>query len=82
MTGARLNPVHHSVRKRGKIKPNNMARAEMSAEQYETLLNVALKIFADCSNVGQSFNDAILAVYISGLEHGARSNMEIEYVQE
>lgn len=32
-----------------------------------------LSIFTDAVNVGNSFQDALLAVYLSGLEHGSVS---------
>lgn len=35
------------------------------------LTEVALSIWADCTNAGQPFQAALLAVYLSGLQHGA-----------
>ena len=31
---------------------------------------IALSIFTDCVNDGKTFQDAILAVYLSGIHHG------------
>lgn len=37
----------------------------------ETLTNIALRVFADCTNSGVGFQDALLAIYLSGLQHGS-----------
>jgi len=71
-----LRPVHYSVRKVGKLKPQNMTRIDMPHEQTERLSQVALDIFTDCSNVGQGFADSLLAVYLSGLHHGSEARSE------
>lgn len=39
-------------------------------ETREMLTCVAMDIFADCTNAGVPFQDAITAIYLSGLEHG------------
>lgn len=48
----------------------------MQREQYEALVNVAVSIFTDCTNVGVSFQDSLLAVYLSGLQHGYATTQE------
>jgi len=68
-----VNTIHHSIRQstKGKIKPNNMSKAPaMDEETRDGLSNIALSIFTDSVNSGQYFQDAILAVYLSGLENG------------
>ena len=70
MTNTAIAPVHHSVAGK-RILPRQMERLSMDREKYEAGVNIALSIFADCTNVGVSFQDALLAIYISGLNHGA-----------
>lgn len=67
-----LVPLHQSVRRlRGLSTPINMASITLTPEQSEAMQRIALGIFADCSNRGLAFSDALMAVYLSGLEHGA-----------
>lgn len=65
-----LHPVHHSVIRRGRISPNRMDRVAIPDEMRETLTRIALDIFTDMSNANGSFQDAVLAIYLSGLQHG------------
>ena len=77
MRNVQIHPPHHSIRKSaGQIKPSNMDRADMSEDQYNTMSRVALSIFADCLNAGIGLNDALLAVYLSGLNHGSEAKGE------
>jgi hypothetical protein len=67
---AELAPLHPSVRKlRGSSTPLNMSVMTVSHEQSEAMQKIALGIFADCSNRGLAFSDALAAIYLSGLEH-------------
>mgnify|MGYP001087310009 CR=1 FL=1 len=70
MTDATIHPIHHSLDGK-RITPRNMDRLNMDREHYEAGVRIALSVFADCTNVGVSFQDAILAVYLTGLQHGA-----------
>jgi len=73
-----IHPIHHSLYHarviggpKVRLKPRNMAKCKMPSEAHrEALTNIALEIFADCTNVGVPFQDALLAIYLSGLEHG------------
>lgn len=66
-----LEPLHQSVRRlRGMSTPINMSAVTLTPEQSEVLQRIALSIFTDCSNRGVAFSDALMAVYLSGLEHG------------
>lgn len=66
-----LAPLHQSVRRlRGMNTPINMTAIMLKPEQSEAMQRIALSIFADCSNRGLAFSDALMAVYLSGLEHG------------
>lgn len=42
----------------------------MPCELSEGLTQIAIDIFTDCVNVGVPFQEALCAVYLSGLEHG------------
>lgn len=64
-----LRAVHRSM-VGGRRIPYNMETIKVPHEVREGLTNVALSIFTDCCNANCSFQDAILAVYLSGLEHG------------
>jgi len=70
-----IQPVHHSL-KGLRTTPYSMARTSMDREHYESMVNVAVSIFTDCTNVGVSFQDSILAIYLSGLHHGAALTKE------
>lgn len=70
MTDATIHPIHHSLAGK-RITPRRMDRLNMDREHYEVGISIALSVFADCTNVGVSFQDALLAVYLSGLQHGA-----------
>lgn len=77
---ATLHPLHHSieaVKARGaSVLPRNMTAVAMPPEDKAALLIAALDIFCDCINVGTTFQDSLLAVYLSGIEHGARLQAE------
>lgn len=64
-----LHPVHTSVIKRGRITPNRMDRITIPDEMRTVMTRIALDIFTDMSNANGSFQDALLAIYLSGLQH-------------
>ena len=69
--GVSIRSVHPSLRARGhRPRPMGMERLAISHEQAAALDQISMSIFADCVNVGVSFQAAISAVYLSGLEHG------------
>ena len=67
-----IRVIHRSLLPRQIRKPRNMERLRMDEATRETLHEVCMSIFVDCTNVGVPFQDAVLAVYLSGLEHGLR----------
>lgn len=72
MTKRALYPAHHSVAgARILPRPQGMDRVRIPHEIRATLSNVALDIFTDMSNSNRSFQDALLAIYLSGLAHGS-----------
>lgn len=65
-----IQPLHYSVHGLRRT-PRNMTTITMpSPEMKETLTQVALDIFTDCANAGVPFQEALLAVYLSGLQQG------------
>jgi hypothetical protein len=75
MSRITIGPIHYSLAGK-RMLPRHMERLGMDREHYEAGVNIALSIFADCTNVGVSFQDALLAVYLSGLNHGASLSQE------
>ena len=65
-----IRPIHHSITGKPRM-PANMTHAKMQSEDKERLTNMVLEMFTDCVNVGQPFQVALLAIYLSGLQHGA-----------
>lgn len=82
MPGVELHPVHFSIRamlaKGTKFKPRAMSSVRMARDDYEAMQRVAMEIFADCTNVGVPFQEAIAAVYLSGLQNGSELRKEIK----
>lgn len=72
-----LHPVHFSVRGRNVI-PRDMERFPCEPEVHDALTRVACNIFTDVSNAGHSFQDALTAIYLSGLMHGAHVKGELD----
>lgn len=74
-----LSPLHNSVRRlRGLSTPSNMDAVTLTPEQSEAVQEIALSIFADCSNRGIAFSDALTAVYLSGVEHGVSGSKDCQ----
>lgn len=66
---AELHPIHHSI-PLGGITPRRMSKIRMTPEESAFVEKFALSIFSDCVNAGRTFQDAITACYLSGLENG------------
>ena len=73
----RLNSEHHRISnfdfrlaRRGLV-PRSQERVKLTEGTKEHLGALALDIFTQASNHGQVFQEALLAVYLSGLNHGA-----------
>lgn len=69
-----IHPIHHSLYPRGVRIPYDMQRVAVPRDTGKALTQVALDIFADCTNVGVPFQTALLAIYLSGLQHGSVIN--------
>ena len=55
------------------LRPASMDRLELPSGSKEHLGALALDIFIHASNHGQVFQESLLAVYLSGLNHGVVS---------
>lgn len=67
-----ITPLHYSLRSpaQHRRRPQKMASMRLPHDLSAAATGVALEIFADCTNAGLPFQDALLAIYLSGLEHG------------
>jgi len=55
----------------------------LTNEDAEHLQKIAMEIFVDCTNVGVPFQEAIGAVYLSGLNHGHKATVrKISHTKE
>ncbi len=70
MVSRQYPPVFDSRMMRRGRAPVKMSTVRLDPETKERLLSIVVGIFTDCSNVGVPFHEALLAVYISGLENG------------
>ena len=68
-----LTPLHPSIRGLNRT-PLEMSSVVLDNETLEALTGIALSIFTDCANAGKTFQEALLAVYISGVEHGSQAS--------
>ena len=53
------------------LKPYNIERGSIEPDLKAGLGRIALSVFTDCSNAGIPFQEALLAVYLTGLENGS-----------
>lgn len=52
-----------------RLTPNRMERMAVTEEQAEAIDRTALGVFSDCVNGGLTFQEALAAVYLSGVNH-------------
>jgi hypothetical protein len=73
-----IQPMHASMRgsQMWRRPPPNMASITLDDGLRFDITNIALSIFTDCVNSGKTFQDAILAVYLSGLENGIEASRD------
>ena len=53
------------------LLPRTLTRLIMPFETKECLGKLASSVFTEASNAGQTFQEALLAVYMTGLENGS-----------
>jgi hypothetical protein len=75
-----IRPLSQSYRRLlargGRVKPRNMAGIVLSLEAQEMAHTIAMDIFEDCCNAGMSFQDSLVSIYLSGLQHGSVGGKE------
>jgi hypothetical protein len=71
----KINPIHPSMRGKQRT-PYGMSPAQVGCDLHQTATQVALSIFTDCTNAGMPLQDVLLAIYLSGLHHGAEIERE------
>ena len=71
-----IRPMHRSmIGSQGWSRPPvGMTAIAIKDELKHDITKIALSIFSDCVNQGKTFQDAILAVYLSGMENGIEAN--------
>ena len=79
MVGETIHPVHHSIRRipgGRSMVVKDMSHIVIPHDLAEGLSGIAMSIFTDMSNMGHGIQDALLAIYLSGLEHGCSITKE------
>ena len=51
------------------MRPRGLDRVVIGREMKESLGEVAVEVFTVASNAGQTFQEALLAVYLTGMEN-------------
>ena len=73
-----IHPMHRSMNgSQGWARaPSGMSRVLLPDGLKDDITKVSLSIFTDCVNGGKTFQDAILAVYLSGAENALQATKE------
>ena len=58
------------------MSPHGLEVARIGHENKEALGSIALGVFTAASNAGATFQEALLAVYITGIENGSSAQKE------
>jgi len=61
-------------------KPRNMARLDFPPQLTATAAQIALDVFTDVCNAGKTFQEALAAIYVTGLHHGANAGAKTDLV--
>ena len=69
MKRVEVNAFDFRLMRRG-LKSRTLTRITMPIETKECLGGLAASVFTEASNAGQTFQEALLAVYMTGLENG------------
>ena len=59
------------------MRPSSLERIKLPPGLKEDLGELAIDVFTAASNAGQTFQEALLAVYLTGLENGHAAGCEI-----
>jgi len=60
------------------MTPAKFSRARMELEQKSAMIDIAMDTFTAVSNAGVPFHEAILSVYLTGLENGMMAAQEVK----
>lgn len=66
-----MTSIRARTRSSRTYRPASMDEIALDNETRIGLTNVAVGIFTDASNAHRSFQECLLAVYLSGLNHGS-----------
>lgn len=58
------------------MRPATMERIKLPPGLKEDLGELVINVFTAASNAGQTFQEALLAVYLTGLENGHAASQE------
>ena len=64
---------------RFRLTPNKMEYMEIETGHRAAFERIALDVFIDVSNAAFSFREALLAVYLTGLQHGVAALNETSH---
>lgn len=81
MPGTEINVGHHpgSLLRLGiRRKPREFGEVRLSPEHAEFAARMAVETFTEMTNNGQSFQSALVAVYLTGLDHGVNGSRDDE----
>ncbi len=67
--------VRHQSMLAARRMPRGFGAMPVTNEQRELLERLALDIFADMTNAGQTFQAALAAVYFSGMQHAIETDV-------
>lgn len=58
-----------------------MKRAPIDDEVREAFEEIALEVFADMTNAGATFQQALVAIYLSGIQHAVAASSREQHPQ-
>lgn len=73
-----LSPLNQRFRAGIRDRPRGMDKLDITPDQGTAGQRIAMSIFTDMVNAGQTFQQAIAAVYFSGLSHAVSILQEKE----
>lgn len=77
-----LQSLHSSrMRRHPVIRPLGMTRSNLPPEHREFLEDLSLGIFTDMVNAGATFQQALSAIYVSGMQNAIAAGSERQQAQ-
>lgn len=71
LTAAPIQTIHPSMRRQViRRVPLGLSSLVLSNDLHQTISKIAIDVFTSCINVGAPMQDALAAVYLTGLENG------------